>query len=362
MAPKLSVITATYNDGIYLAEAISSILNQTFSDFEYIIVDDASNDGVTAKHIEEFSKKDSRITALRNKENSGRAASRNRALDVARGTYVAVMDGDDLSTPDRFEKQIKFLEENPSIGYIGSDTRVINKKTGKFIRNVAMPPTHGRILWHFCFSFPFYHSSTMGHKRLFLEAGKYDPHFIRSQDMDLWARMANLTRFANLPEVLYAYRVGAHRSHKLLKDWSQYAVAVHTNHISNLLGYPVDEKTGLIILRSESDRHSNEVPATYAEVLEAINSLLLIYKNLQRKSLMAPEEETFIQQDLSKRILRILNLYPDFPTDIMEDKLLPAIGAAYWRKKIPGGFWRLPYAIMHPRSSLRHLRNKFRDR
>ena len=362
MPPEISVITATYNDSIYLAEAIQSVLNQTFSDFEHIIVDDASDDGETPRFIDSYAKKDSRIIALRNEENIGRAASRNRALEIAQGKYIAIMDGDDLSTPDRFEKQIKFLQENPGIGYIGTATQVINKQTGKFIREIEMPLTHGKILWHFCFSFPFYHSSTMGYRYLFQQVGGYDPSFVRSQDMDLWARMAKFTKFANLPDVLYTYRVGAQRSPELLREWSQYAVRVHFQHMSNLLGFEISEKTGMIILKSVSDRHSDTLPSSYEDVLEAIYNLVLIYKNLQRDVELTPKEETFIQQDLSLIISKILYFYPDYLSDIMDGNIFPFIGAAYWRKKIPGGLWRIPFAMMHPITSLKLLRNKLRDR
>jgi glycosyltransferase involved in cell wall biosynthesis len=362
MPPEISVITATYNDSVYLVEAIQSVLNQTFGDFECIIVDDGSDDGQTPQYIDSFAKKDSRIVALRNKENLGRAASRNRALEIAQGKYIAIMDGDDLSTPDRFEKQVKFLQENPHIGYLGTATRVINKQTGKFIRETEMPLTHGKIMWHFCFSFPFIHSSTMGYRNLFEKAGGYDPSFVRSQDMDLWVRMAKITKFANLPDVLFTYRVGAQRPPKLLRQWSQYAVRVHFQHMSNLLGFKISEKTGMIILKSVSDRHSDTIPSSYEEVLEAINNLMLIYKHLQRDVGLTPEEESFIQQDLSIIISTILYLYPDYLSDFMNSNIFPYIGAAYWRKKIPGGLWRIPFAMLHPITSLKLLRNKLRDR
>ena len=110
--PLISVITCTYNDKDFIAETIESILNQTFTDFEYIIVNDVSNDG-TAEILKEYASKDDRIKIITNKENSGTYVSANNALEVAQGKYVARIDGDDVAMPSRFEKQVNFLKENP---------------------------------------------------------------------------------------------------------------------------------------------------------------------------------------------------------------------------------------------------------
>ncbi len=112
--PAISVIMPTYNRAELLPRAINSILWQTYKDFEFIIVDDGSTDD-TARLLKEYADKDKRIRILRNEKNKGIAYSRQRGLDAARGKYIAVMDSDDWSVPERLQKQIDFMDKNPEI-------------------------------------------------------------------------------------------------------------------------------------------------------------------------------------------------------------------------------------------------------
>jgi len=114
--PKISVVMTTYREPEeYLRKSIESILNQTFEDFEFIIVLDDPNNERNEKLIEEYAKKDNRIVFLKNERNLGRGASRNRAIDIAKGKYIAIIDADDIALPERLEKQFNFLEENEDV-------------------------------------------------------------------------------------------------------------------------------------------------------------------------------------------------------------------------------------------------------
>ena len=119
MTPRISVIMAVYNGGSFLKPAIESILRQSESRFEFLIIDDGSQDG-SAAIIESF--KDPRIRLIRNAANRGLAASLNAGLEVARGTYIARLDADDIALPDRLALQLDFLERNPDIAAIAKDT------------------------------------------------------------------------------------------------------------------------------------------------------------------------------------------------------------------------------------------------
>ena len=123
--PAISVLMSVYNGGRYLADSIRSILDQSFGDFEFLIVDDASSDG-SLEIIEEFACNDKRIVILRNECNLGLTRSLNLGLDRARGKYIARQDADDISLPKRLEKQWEFLEANHEIGVMGTAYYLIN--------------------------------------------------------------------------------------------------------------------------------------------------------------------------------------------------------------------------------------------
>lgn len=120
--PLISVVMSCYNRQNYVAQAIESILNQTYTNFEFIIIDDCSTDN-TYKIIKKYVKRDKRIIALRNKVNKGIVYALNRGLRLAKGKYIARMDDDDISLPQRFEKQVKYMEENPDVVVLGSDVK-----------------------------------------------------------------------------------------------------------------------------------------------------------------------------------------------------------------------------------------------
>ena len=128
--PKISVIMAVYNSEKFLNESINSILNQTFKDFEFIIINDCSTDN-SLKIIKEFIKKDNRIKLINNERNLGAAGTRNEGLKIAKGKYIAILDSDDISYTQRFVIQYNYLEDNPHITQLHGDYLLIHKNRHK---------------------------------------------------------------------------------------------------------------------------------------------------------------------------------------------------------------------------------------
>lgn len=198
--PKVSVIMPVYNGEKYLKESIESILNQTFSDFEFIIIDDCSTDR-SLKIIEEYN--DSRIKLIRNEKNIGTTRSLNFGIGVAVGKYIARMDCDDVSMPERFEKQVLFLQKNRDIGVCGSWVETIGDVVGEVWK---YPVSSEEIKAYLLFASCIVHPSVMIRKES-LGSLRYDDDFTNAQDYELWTRMTDSTIMSNFPEVLLKYRV-----------------------------------------------------------------------------------------------------------------------------------------------------------
>lgn len=197
--PKLSVIMSVYNGEKYLREAIESILNQTFTDFEFIIINDGSTDNSLAI-IRSYD--DRRIRSLNNETNIGLTKSLNNALKVATGEYIARQDADDISLPDRFEAQLKYFEQYPEVALLGTSKYVISED-GTILRKVIALSNPGRTLLK---ENVFTHGSVMFKKAVVDELGYYNEFFKYSQDYELWLRIAKQYEVRNLKSVLYYLR------------------------------------------------------------------------------------------------------------------------------------------------------------
>ena len=185
-APPISVLLATFNDERFLAEAIESILEQTMPDFEFIVIDDASTDG-TPEIIQRYVTRDARITVLHNAENLGLTKSLNRGLRSAKGRYVARMDGDDVSAPNRFERQYAYLENHPGCHFLSTEGAVIGEH-GKTILKIRTNPATATRPDRYRGALPYVHSSMMLRREALLALDGYDENFATRQDLDLWLR------------------------------------------------------------------------------------------------------------------------------------------------------------------------------
>jgi|Deesub1362A_J573_1020465.scaffolds.fasta_scaffold00600_5 glycosyltransferase involved in cell wall biosynthesis len=202
--PTVSVIMSVYNGEKYLRQAIESILNQTFSDFEFIIVDDGSTDK-TPEILKDYAKKDLRLKIVKNRKRIGLTKSLNEAIKQAKGKYIARQDADDISLPERLEKQITFLEKNPSYGAVGTSAAIIDKN-GRIIKKAMVPKSWLVIKQILKFGNCFVHGSMMFKKQDYIKAGGYRTPFALAQDFDLWLRMSKIKKMKNLRECLYLWR------------------------------------------------------------------------------------------------------------------------------------------------------------
>lgn len=190
-----------FNGESFLRGSIESILGQTYSDFEFIIIDDGSTDR-SVEIINSYA--DPRIRLIRQGTNQGLISTLNTGISQASGTYIARMDGDDVSLPQRLERQVAFMDEHPEVGVCGTWFRKINGTRGRVVR----PPIGSAEIKSFLlFDCPFAHPSVMLRRLLLDQLGQwYRADYRHAEDYDLWARLAEVTEFANLPEVLLYYR------------------------------------------------------------------------------------------------------------------------------------------------------------
>ena len=203
ITPKISVVMSVYNAEKYIKEAIQSILNQTYQDFEFIIVNDGSTDN-TLYVMEEV--KDHRIKIINNPENIGLTRSLNKGIAASKGEYIARMDADDVSLPLRFETQIKFLSKNPEYALVGSSFYQIDE-AGKTVSFTKVLTDNNEIHSNLISQNWFGHGSVMMRKTAFLKCGGYSTEFKYAQDYDLWLRMIEKFKVANLDEPLYSWRM-----------------------------------------------------------------------------------------------------------------------------------------------------------
>ncbi|MCX6730647.1 MAG: glycosyltransferase family A protein [Candidatus Roizmanbacteria bacterium] len=203
MSPLISVLMPAYNAEKYIAEAIESILAQTFKDFELIISDDASTDK-TWDIIKKYKDKDKRIFITRNSKNRYIAENRNVLVKLAKGKYIAWQDADDISVPVRLKKQSHFLEKNPQVGIVGGYLQFFDEKGTKSIRKYA---TSDKELRKNIFRFsPVAQPTAMIRSECFKKVGLYNPKYPPAEDIDMSFRIGKFYEFANLPQITLKYR------------------------------------------------------------------------------------------------------------------------------------------------------------
>lgn len=200
--PRVSVVMGVYNGASYVQEAIDSILNQTFSDFQFLIIDDASVDQ-TAHILSACT--DPRVQVYRNEENLGLARTLNRGVRLAQGEYIARQDADDLSYPERLAEEIAFLDAHPDVGVVATITEWKYDVEDRL--QVWKQPTDNagiqeKLVEYCC----LIHGSTMYRRQAFEDVDGYDIGMRTGQDYDLWLRMSELWDVACLPQPLYQWR------------------------------------------------------------------------------------------------------------------------------------------------------------
>lgn len=197
--PKVSVLLPVYNGSLYLRSAIESIMSQDFRDYELLIVDDGSKDN-SRDIVQSYD--DTRIKLIVNERNLGLSRTLNRGLAVARGGYVARMDADDICDPQRLSSQLIFMEANPDVAVCGCLMRSF-EKPGVVYHFPKTQETH----FHLLYGPPVAHPTAMVRSSVLKKYDlSYNPLFSSAQDYDLWSRLADVAKIANLDSVLMSYR------------------------------------------------------------------------------------------------------------------------------------------------------------
>jgi glycosyltransferase involved in cell wall biosynthesis len=202
--PLVTVLMSVFNDVRFLPESVESILGQTFGDFQFIIIDDGSSDG-SWDYLASLN--DPRLRLIRNPRNVGLTASLNVGLALSTGRYIARMDADDISEPDRLQKQFAFLESHPEIGIVGSSRMLIDEVSAVLsIANAVQGDLE--IRWKCLLGNPFAHPAVMLRREVLAHHHlRYDESFRTAQDYEFWTRLLQHTHGENLPEPLIRYRL-----------------------------------------------------------------------------------------------------------------------------------------------------------
>ena len=275
MSPLVTVLMPVYNGLPYLREAIESVLCQTFSDFEFLIIDDASTDGSIAC-VRSY--EDSRIRLVRNERNLGQTRSLNIGLELARGIYVARLDQDDLCFPERLQKQVTLLEKMSRVALIGTWGYTIDslgRRTGVWRGGLNDYETFiGLLILGKC---PIWHPSVMYRRDVIAGLGGYDESYEPAADYDLWIRVA-LSRHnaCNIPEPLIMYRI--HDGQQSASKLSTSIRNTQRSHVNLLKVFCNSGELGMVgeLLRWESSFwRSAKSKRQILSVLRTLDEILL---------------------------------------------------------------------------------------
>lgn len=240
-APLVSVLMPVYNTERYLHEAIDSILRQTFTDFEFIIINDGSTDS-SQKIINHYAKIDSRIVTVKQK-NMGLVKTLNKGIELAKGTYIARIDGDDPAFETRLEKQVKIIEKSKKTVLVGGGFEIIDEN-GFFLETIH-PPTRDKDLRRtMMLRNPFGHASALFRKDAAIKAGLYSGECGPTEDQELWIRLSKIGNLATVSEPVYRYRIN-------MKGISQSNSERQANETKKHLGALWAEITPEVLSRDE---------------------------------------------------------------------------------------------------------------
>lgn len=241
--PMISVLMSVYKEPLeWVDEAIESILNQSFTDFEFIIINDNPTRQELFEYLDCKVQSDTRIKISVNEHNIGLTKSLNRGLDMCQGKYIARMDADDISMPTRFEKQVSFLEDNPEYGIVGCWLKDIGNKDA--VRKIPVEDKEIKLRW--IIRPPFDHPATMMRASVIHENSiRYDENLRYAQDMQLWYDMGKICLFANIPEVLFLHRHNRQQVSILHKESQLDTTKMVRRKLLNDLGYEIGMTEGI---------------------------------------------------------------------------------------------------------------------
>jgi glycosyltransferase involved in cell wall biosynthesis len=291
-SPKISVIMPVYNSEKYLEEAIESVLSQSYSNSEFIIIDDGSSDN-SLLISQGFARKDNRIIVIENQQNLGVVESLNKGLALARGEFVARMDSDDVSLPMRFEKQVAYLEQHPEVGVVGTAYNLIDEN-GVVTKEYRPPRTDVKIRWQLLFHSPFANPSVMYRAEL----GKklhYISDYAYCEDFEFWTRFLAFSKGANLGGVLLHYRKSSTSvSHVYHQIQQKAADEISQKQINSLFG--ADFVTMDEVIKLRNWYRCKSVPLANQSDINLFTKWLNIFDTFSKKHSHSGEEIEEISQ------------------------------------------------------------------
>lgn len=293
--PAVSVLMPVYNGEKYLSEAIDSILNQTFADFELIIINDGSTDG-TLEILRKYTQQNKRIV-LHNQTNQGLIAALNKGIKLARGKYIARMDADDISFPERLALQVGFLENHPEIGVLGSGARIMNS-SGVTYDTLQHPTQHNVLQWCLCFFCPIVHPTVIMRRQVVVQVGGYGA-MQHAEDYDLWCRLSCVTRLSNLKDVLlYLRQHDSNVSNVHALEQRKNSIRISSLMMSRIL----NEEISMGVVKSLWEHKFQ----TVHDVRSVAQLVCKLYKTIVSNGELSIVEKRAIRRDAAMRLFALI--------------------------------------------------------
>ena len=298
---------STYNDARYLPGAIESILGQSLQDFELIIIDDHSADE-TPEALANYIQRDSRIRVIRNERNVGVARSLNRGIEVARGELIARMDSDDISLPERFDKQVAFLDAHPEVGVLGTQTLFIDE-SGQLFRQAEWekPTSHNSLVWQLFYATPICHPSVMMRTECLRSVGGYSPDY-PNEDMQLWTRMALTTKLANLDDILLHYRMPPEELIQKLSYWEPQVQRVGREYAERLTNHNIDPELARIFFIFQHYNGHIEEGVTLSQIFQVCCMLEDVFNGMRNRGLFELDDVETVENLLFHQTQRLVSV------------------------------------------------------
>lgn len=348
--PKVSVVMPAYNSEATIQASIQSVLAQTYTDFELLVVDDGSRDE-TAARVAQID--DARIRLLTHAENKGISPARNTALNAALGDYIASLDSDDVAHPTRLAQQVAFLDANPDVGILGSalERIVFQGNTWETDTVLRFPLHHNQIIWHMVTrgaGMGIVQPTTMLRRQVIEVVGLYDETcYFGEEDHDLYMRAIGHTRFANLPDPLITYQRLA-SSISVARSQQQQAAKcrIHIGFAQRVFGDDVDLQAVSNLCALYTPTMSSTLRLTETDI-ESVLMLLLNYRGkLLELGWFDADALGFLPQDIATIITTAYG-----QTIYRRDYIAPnALRYRYWQAVLPKPIFAL----------LRHIQSAFR--
>lgn len=294
----ITVLMPAYNAEKYIGEAIESILNQSFSDFELMIIDDGSSDS-TMNIVDSF--KDARIRVVTNEKNLGLIATLNKGLSLIKTEFVARMDADDISLPKRLETQLKFMRANPDVGVCGTWYDNIlpdgsEKKGGRYL------PSHNEILFKNLYQLHIIHGTTMMRMQVIRDNDlSFNPSFSHSEDYDFFARFAEVSKLHNIQESLYIIR---HHEESVSKKFSDVQIGN-----SNRVKTRIFNQIGVSVVEHQLTSYLELMHQNYGAIggEKRTGLLQLLTDLIEANETSSYLPSAYLRKEISVRVLHMFN-------------------------------------------------------